>query len=215
MTQVSIILPTRNEASSVSILLPRLHSLGYPVIIVDDESYDGTPELVLSMNLPLVTLISRSNRGLGSAIRTGAGVARTSHVVVMDSDGQHRIEDLEKMLSVLGSNPFPDIIIGSRFLQGGGVEGLPPWRHQASRVLNNLARVRAKTPSTDYLTGMFLCPRELVLETREDGFKILFDILKHNSLVAHEVPITLTHRNGGQSKAGVNELWRFMKAVLS
>lgn len=212
---VTFIIPTYNEVHSVAKIIPPIHSAGFSVIVVDDNSTDGTIDAVCLLNLPNVDLVVRKGeRGLGGAIREGSRRAKTPYVAVMDSDGQHRIEDVMKTVNTILNNPSLDLCSGSRFLEDGGVEGLSGWRLACSRGLNRMANLRAKTFSTDYLTGMFCCRTELVRNTTEVGFKILFDILKHNKLKASEVPIVLTYRDGGKSKAGVRELWRFMKAVL-
>lgn len=214
---LTIILPTYNERESIQILLPQVAKLGHPIIVVDDNSPDGTAKVVRGMNLPLVTLrVRRSKRGLGAAIRYGAEQAKTRYVAVMDTDGQHKVADLERLISAMFSGPVaPSVVLGSRLMSGGSVEGLPKYRKVVTAILNWLGSLRAQTRASDYLTGFFISHRKLVTYTTENGFKILYDILKHNKLIISELPITLYKREYGESKANWRELQRYLKLVFS
>ena len=214
---LTIILPTYNEKDSIKILLPEVAKLGHPIIVVDDNSPDGTAKIVRGMNLPHVTLkVRRSARGLGAAIRYGAEQAKTRYVAVMDTDGQHKVADLERLISAMFSGPVtPSVLLGSRLMPGGSVEGLPKYRKVVTAVLNWLGGLRAQTRASDYLTGFFISRRKLVTHTTENGFKILYDILKHNKLIIGELPITLYEREHGESKANWRELQRYLKLVFS
>lgn len=214
---LTIVLPTYNERENIQELLPAVAALGYAVVVVDDNSPDGTANAVRELRLPLVTLAVRSDeRGLGSAIRHGACLAKSRYVAVMDTDGQHKVSDLKRMIDVMtSSSVLPAVVLGSRLMDGGSVEGLPGYRKLATTILNYLGSLRAQTRASDYLTGFFVSRRDLLLQTSEDGFKILYDILKHNKLVIGEIPITLYERNHGESKADWRELQRYLKLVFS
>lgn len=220
MVSVTLILPTYNEAENVVKILRRVMSWGHNVIVVDDNSPDGTANVARAhfeghfRRRQFKVLVRKDQRGLGSAIRTAAVVADTPWVAVMDCDGQHSPSDMFALL-VHADEDLADIYIGSRLTHGGTIKGLSWWRRLATKVLNRLGGFRARSKASDYLTGMFIAKREHVVQTKENGFKILYDILKHNELKVAEVPITLHKREGGESKAGFMELSRYLKLVFS
>ena len=112
MTDISIILPARNEAKSLAVLLPRIKTL-FPeteIVVVDDGSEDSTPSLC---NVPGFTYIRRPNSlGNGAAIKAGARAAQGEIFIFMDADGQHRAEDIAGLLN--GLEEGYDMVVGSR-----------------------------------------------------------------------------------------------------
>ncbi|KKL86460.1 hypothetical protein LCGC14_1944510 [marine sediment metagenome] len=217
MNSLTIILPTYNEKDSIELLLPAVAALGYPIIVIDDNSPDGTAKVVREMNYPNVNLkVRKGQRGLGAAIRYGAEQAKTRYVAVMDTDGQHKVTDLIHLIDIMFlGHVDPSVVLGSRLMLGGSIEGLPRYRKVVTIILNWLGSLRAQTRASDYLTGFFISRRKLVTHTTENGFKILYDILKHNKLVIKELPITLYKREYGESKANWRELQRYLKLVFS
>jgi dolichol-phosphate mannosyltransferase len=214
MFPITIILPTYNERESLSILLPQIKRFGYPIIVVDDNSPDRTCDIATSHGIHV--FCREDERGLGSAIRRGAELAKTPYVAVMDTDGQHHPLDLLTLITLLEKEQgLTDIVVGSRLRFGGSIRGLPEWRKLATKILNWLGGLRAETKTTDYLTGMFACRRELVVNTHENGFKLLYDILKNNRVKLAELPITLYERQSGKSKASFKEITNYLKLVFS
>lgn len=212
---VTLILATYNEADNIRPLLRRVKVWGCPIIVMDDQSPDGTADLArLELAGTEHRVFTREGRGLGSAIRTAAKLATTPWVAVMDSDGQHNPTDVLSLIT-LRDQIAADVYSGSRLLPGGGVTGLPGWRKVATRILNGLGGTRAKTKATDYLTGMFVARTNLVANTHEDGFKILYDILKNNNVRLVERPIILHERVAGDSKASFGEIKRYLRLVFS
>jgi dolichol-phosphate mannosyltransferase len=213
---VTLILATYNEAENIRPLLRRVKIWGCPIIVVDDNSPDGTGDIA---RLELAgtehrVLTRKVVRGLGSAIRYGAVCAKTPWVAVMDSDGQHDPTDLLNLISMRDEVPA-DVYTGSRLISGGKVVGLPTWRKLATLFLNRLGGLRTKTKASDYLTGLFVARTDLVVNTQEDGFKILYDILKNNRVILAERPVTLWERKAGESKANFAEIKRYLKLVFS
>ncbi len=210
---VTIILPTFNERENLAKLLPEVIATGYRVVVVDDNSPDGTAEV--AKQYPSVdTLVRRFDRGLGSAIRDGARAATTPFVAVMDTDGQHSLQHLLKVIETRALGDA-DVAIGSRLLPEGGIEGLSRKRMLVTRTFNWIASLRAKTKASDYLTGMFCARKELVVNTQGVGFKILFEILKKNDLRMNEAPMVLYERVEGESKANWVEAKRFLQLVFT
>ncbi len=220
MVFVTLILSTYNEAENIEKILKRVMSWNYSIIVVDDNSPDGTANIVrkrfesVARSERFSLIVRTTQRGLGSAIRAGALEAKTPWVAIMDCDGQHSLDDVFALLDCT-DDKLADIYIGSRLRMGGNIAGLPPWRRLATKILNWVGGLRAKSKATDYLTGMFIARREHVLSTKGDGFKILYEILKGNKLQVSEIPITLYKRAGGKSKASFTEIARYLKLVFS
>lgn len=113
---VSVVIPTYNEGTRLVNTVNQLIPTGYNIIIVDDGSKDNTAELVAS--LPVHFLAHSVNCGQGAALKTGTEYAKmlgSDIIAHFDADGQHRVEDLVKLVSFLQSNQH-DIVLGSRFL---------------------------------------------------------------------------------------------------
>ena len=167
---ISIVIPTFNEVENI---VPLLKNLGliikdfeYEIIVVDDDSPDGTSEEVnkyMSINkrIKLITRIGRS--GLSSAIKEGLIFAKGKYLLVLDGDGQHHPSFVLDMLDVINKKKS-DIVIGSRFLKSSKLEGLSNKRSLGSKISNKMARIslhRNYSKLTDYLSGCFCLDREM------------------------------------------------------
>lgn len=116
---IAIIIPAYNEAKRIGAVLQGLKSVGLPIIVVDDGSRDKTAEVVQKHNVTF--LRHKINLGKGAALKTAcdavfAGGAEA--VIMMDSDGQHKLEDLSKFIEALKSGRY-DVVFGSRNLNFG------------------------------------------------------------------------------------------------
>lgn len=228
MSEVAIIIPTFQERDNLAKLVPQLFeeiergdcdSLISEIIIVDDDSQDGTDTLVeelqaclwkSSIRLHLITRVGE--RGLGSAVRRGANVTTSPYCLVMDGDGQHRAKDAIDMISV-ASEMNARLVIGSRFHFKSKIVDFPWYRKLISQVLNWLARGLSKTKVSDPMTGFFIAPTFMIRETTVNGFKILLDILRVNHISGEDVyegPITFETRKHGSSKADFKELLKVL-----
>ena len=121
-----LIIPTFNEALNVELLFKNLSLLRqsgtlFEVLLIDDGSPDNTAEIVRKFELEWVTVLSnKEKRGLGTAYKQGflfASNLNYKFVVEMDADGSHKVDDLKKLL---GADPAYDLVIGSRWIPGGG-----------------------------------------------------------------------------------------------
>ena len=213
---ITIIIPTFNEAISVVSLLPKLAALEgvEEVIVIDDNSPDGTAMAVARLRLENVFVFSRFDmRGLASAVRFGVERISAKDILVMDGDGQHTPEDVSKLIGAW--NQGPDIVIGTRFGEGACLDGLPLWRKLSSLLLVTGLQSTLKTKASDPMSGLFLTQKDIILSTRVNGFKILYDILIHHDLEPLEIPINFAKRSGGSSKASARELWEVFKQAWS
>ncbi|HKF79816.1 MAG TPA: polyprenol monophosphomannose synthase [Thermoleophilaceae bacterium] len=217
MLAVWLILPTYNEAQNleplVRAVLPALEeSDAEPhVLIVDDSSPDGTGELAdgLAAELGPVEVLHRPRKqGLGRAYLAGFGVAleRGADLVLeMDSDFSHDPVDLPRLISAAGA---ADLVLGSRYVPGGGITDWGAIRRLLSRGGSAYARWLLGVPVRD-LTGGFKCFRREVLEgitlddVHADGYGFQIELTYRAILAGFtvtEVPIVFRERRVGRSK---------------
>ena len=221
----SIIIPTYNESENIIRLITEIErnlptSDFTEIVIVDDNSPDGTGKLVegyinqhnndnqkeihdKTTNCRLRIVHRTGKSGLIPAIMDGVKQSTGKNVIIMDADFSHPPEVIPKMMRELKLNPH-SIIIGSRYVEGGKVVGWPKKRKVLSTGASFLARVglnvrRVKDP----MSGLFALPRELIenLSISTKGYKILLEILvKNKDIPTREIPYTFTDRQSGKSK---------------
>jgi dolichol-phosphate mannosyltransferase len=220
VTLVSIIVPTLREAANIRPLLDQvavaMSGRAYEVIVVDDDSRDGTAELCveLSARHP-VRCITRSDPvdGLGGAVLQGLREARGDVFVVMDADLQHPPAKLPALIDAVESGA--EFAVGSRTIAGGSMShAWPVHRRFTSWVAKTLARPFAGT-LTDVMSGYFALPRA-VFERGQHlaplGFKIGLELIckcRVRRLV--EIPIHFGVRTQGDSKLTVREQFRYLE----
>lgn len=121
-----IVIPAYNEESSITYVLGQLASKGYSILVIDDCSNDRTAEV--TTKFPVTLLQHMVNLGQGAALQTGfeyiIKYTDAKYVITFDSDGQHDVEDIPKLLTLLDSGQF-DVVLGSRFLNKSSVYGIP------------------------------------------------------------------------------------------
>ena len=209
---ISIIIPTYNEHDNIHILLSRLAKsvlIEHEIIVVDDNSPDGTGDLVarFSKTLPKLRLIRRQEKkGLTSAIVAGVNAAKGNKIVVMDADLSHPPELIPSLISKLNTQ---DLVIGSRLIKGGGVENWSIHRKLISNGAEFLARLLLKVSVSDPLSGFFAVRRKVLNNTRfrTKGYKILLNILADNpKLELSEVPYIFKDRCAGETKLDSKEM---------
>jgi len=226
---ISIVIPTFNEVENIVPLLKNLTHLvndfEYEIIIVDDDSPDGTSDAVnkymnFNKRIKLITRVGRS--GLSSAIKEGLIFAQGKYLLVLDGDGQHHPSFILDMLGEIKRNKS-DIIIGSRFLNDSKLEGLSNKRSLGSKIANKIARIslhRNYSELTDYLSGCFCLKREItkkfIRKIEINGFKFLYELLSlsKGKLVVNEVPLIFKERRFGNSKLDIAIVWDFLISII-
>ena len=226
--ELSVVVPTRNEAGNVAALRDQLSKTlaehNYEVIVVDDSDDGETRQLLRAVcgADPRWTVIERpveEQTGLGTAVVAGIAAARGDAVCVMDGDLQHPPEIIPRLLAKVQDGA--DLAVASRYMKGGSRAGLAgPSRLWVSRACTWLAHwIFPETQRTsDPLTGFFLCKRRHVsgLELRPMGFKILLELLVCTpKLRVADVPFVFAARNAGESKASTRQGVLFLKHLLS
>lgn len=223
---LSVIIPTRNEAGNIVLLLSQLQvalqGIAVEIIFVDDSD-DETPETVrqAAHRFPFRTvLIARApnerGNGLGGAVVQGFRTARGAWWCVMDADLQHPPAMVPQLLAK-AVKAEADLVMGTRLSVQGDTHGLGRWRTFVARFLALTTRLTFPMRLwriSDPLTGLFLIRRGSIdLERLQpDGFKILLEILvREPKLKVDEVPFTFEFRHAGESKAGVDEVVRLVR----
>jgi dolichol-phosphate mannosyltransferase len=210
--QLSVVVPTRNEVGNVEPLLERLGvalaGIEWEAIFVDDNSTDGTPELLtrIAQADRRVRLIRRvGRRGLSSAVVEGALASTTPIVAVIDADLQHDekiLPDLYRAIAEDGN----ELAIGTRYAGNGSTGSWAEDRLKISRFATALASPIMKTRMSDPMSGFFAIRRDVLLEAAPRlstvGYKILLDIAASHPrpLKLAEVGYTFGTRQHGESK---------------
>jgi dolichol-phosphate mannosyltransferase len=223
--QLTILVPTRNEAENVEPLLRRLAASvnEYTVVLFVDDSDDETPQVIQAARARGfgsldIRLLHRSGEqrsgGLGGAVLAGLELADTPWVCVMDGDLQHPPEIVAQLLAAARADQA-DLVIASRYVPGGRNEGLGAVRTAVSWASTVTAKVmfpHRLRDIRDPMSGFFLFRRESLTETMTPrGFKILLEIaVRHPDLVRSEIPFAFVERVTGQSKGTIREGFRYL-----
>ena len=211
----ALVIPTLNEAKNIPVLIDRVQialarvDLDYELLVVDDDSPDGTAEIVnqyAGRDPRIRLLVRRGERGLAGAVIHGWEHTDARLLGVMDADLQHPPETLPKLLSAVREGN--DIAIASRYAQKNSITNWNALRHFISRcsTLATLPLQRNGLRIKDPLSGFFVVRRECIegLNLQRDGFKILLEILVEGRInKAVEVPFRFSARYAGSSKANV------------
>jgi len=225
---LSIILPTYNERENIGVLLERIDralraaGIPYEVVIVDDNSPDGTAGFAeeLSKTYPIRVVRRPGKLGLSSAVLDGFKVSRGRFIAVMDADLQHPPEVLPKMIEKLVNHEC-DVVVASRYTEGGSVGNWSFLRRLVSWGAILVARVLLPKVREvrDPMSGYFMFRREVVEDSISEmnprGFKILLEVLVKGKVgKVCEVPYTFGRRYLGKSKLGPSEILNYLMHVL-
>lgn len=224
--ELTIVSPTFNEAENVAnfvaVVDAALPDIRWEIIFVDDNSPDGTSDRVreIAQRDWRVRIVHRyGRRGLSSACVEGIMASSAPYVAVMDSDLQHDEAMLGRMLARLKEDGV-DMVIGSRYTEGGGVGEWSTSRARASRFATALAHRVTRTDMSDPMSGFFMIRREAFLKAlprlSSIGFKILLDIAASSPepLRIEEVPYEFRTRQFGESKLDSLVLWEYFQLLL-
>lgn len=213
LTRVLVVIPTYNEAENLPAIVHRLRAAvpTAELLVVDDASPDGTGKVAdrLAVDDPAVHVLHRTGKdGLGVAYITGFhwGLERGYNVFVeIDADGSHHPEDLPRLLRALGD---ADLVLGSRWVDGGRVENWSRLREILSRAANLYARMLLGFRLRDSTSG-FRAFRRRTLEgiglarVASQGYCFQIDLAwraVNSGFRVVEVPITFSERVRGSSK---------------
>ncbi|CAK8714474.1 Dolichyl-phosphate beta-D-mannosyltransferase [Candidatus Electrothrix laxa] len=223
---LSVVIPCYNEIDNVEELTYRLaqtlQGISWEVIFVDDDSPDKTSQKIvdLAFQNPRVRLLHRiGRRGLSSACVEGMLSSSAPYIAIMDADLQHDETLLPDMLTALRSQQL-DIVVGSRYTDGGGIGGWDAKRAAYSRFATRISRYFTRTELTDPMSGFFMIRREALMQRVRKlsgvGFKILLDLFASSStpMRFQELPYTFKERHAGKSKLDNRALLEFGMLLL-
>ncbi|MBI1969683.1 polyprenol monophosphomannose synthase [Candidatus Woesearchaeota archaeon] len=224
MKKLSLILPTYNERENIIDVLNQLQRVlkqhPHEIIVVDDNSPDGTAALVkeYAQKHTRVKIVMRKNaKGLSSAVVFGFQHATGDILGVMDADGQH---DAGKIPAMLKAAEEYEMVIGSRWVEGGKVEGWPLHRKLKSRVAALLAKCILGVSIRDPLSGFFLIQRKPYEQVKEElnprGYKIMLELYaRAKPKSVKEIGYTFRERKKGKSKVATMPMAiEYLKALL-
>ena len=226
----SVILPTYNERQNLPLIVSMLihtfstHGLSYEVVIVDDNSPDGTSGIAERLSSVYgaehVRLLKRAGKlGLGSAYRDGLRLCTGQWVILMDADFSHHPDFIPAFIAKQRETQA-DIVTGSRYIAGGGVHGWDLRRKLTSRGANYIANALL-APACSDLTGSFrLYTREAIQtvigRVKSTGYVFQMEMMvraKQCGYSVAEVPITFVDRVYGESKLGGMEIVQYLNGL--
>ncbi len=215
--KVSVILPTYNEAGNIVNLVAAIKKQIPPnwtheILVVDDNSSDGTLDLVreaYANDVEVKTILRTNNRGLAASIRTGIDDAGGDFLLVMDTDFTHRPEEIPGMLHVV---QIADLVNGSRFCPGGSMADTA--HYMASFIYNLLVRLIIRTQIQDNLGGFWVAratlirrlPFDEIFFGYGDYYFRLLHFAQHNGMKIIELPAQYCERTAGRSKSNFSKL---------
>ena len=224
---LSVVVPTFNERDNVAKLYGKLDSalagVAWEVVFVDDNSPDGTWKVVrnLAQQDSRVRIIRRiGRRGLSGACIEGILASSAPYAAVIDADLQHDETQLPKMLNLLRGGEA-ELVVGSRYIEGGSADSFNRGRAGASALATEVAKRVLGISIADPMSGFFMIRRdkfeELAPELSTQGFKILLDIVAtaHGKLKTIEVPYSFGSRLHGESKLDSMVALDFLGLVLA
>jgi dolichol-phosphate mannosyltransferase len=227
LPQVSVVVPTFNERDNVTVLYRRLaatlEGIQWEVVFVDDNSPDGTWEVVrglarLDSRVRCIRRIGR--RGLSGACIEGILASSAPYAAVIDADLQHDEAQLPKMVGLLQSGDA-ELVVGSRYIEGGSADSFNKQRAGASAFATEIARRVLQVEIKDPMSGFFMIRRDLfeqlAPQLSTQGFKILLDIVAtaKGKLRTVEIPYTFGSRQHGESKLDSMVALDFLGLVLA
>ncbi|KAA0076492.1 glycosyltransferase family 2 protein [Tardiphaga sp. P9-11] len=225
--QLSVVVPTFNERGNVATLVQRLDAalvgISWEVIFVDDNSPDGTADAVreLARGDSRVRCIRRiGRRGLSGACIEGMLASSAPCAAVIDGDLQHDETQLGKMLGLIESGAA-ELVIGSRYIEGGSADSFNTQRLGASKFATAVAQRVLRVEIADPMSGFFMIRRDrfeqLAPKLSTQGFKILLDVVAtaEGDLRVIEVPYTFGSRLHGESKLDSMVALDFLGLVLA
>ena len=227
VAELSVVVPTFKESGNIAELIRRLDvaldGVDWEVIFVDDDSPDGTSDVVKAialMDFRVRCLRRVSRRGLAGACIEGMLSSSAPYVAVMDADFQHDETLLPRMLANLRRGDT-DLVVGSRYIAGGNAKVFSKSRGLMSKAAGSLARAVTRVELTDPMSGFFMMRRDRFdpiagsLSTR--GFKILLDIVltAKGGLRIVEEPYVFGSRIHGESKLDAQVGLDFLGLLLT
>jgi len=226
--QVSIIIPTYNESENIIQVLKSIgehlpEDIAAEAIVVDDNSPDGTGKIVEDyitdahneIGYTIEVIHRKTKSGLSSAILDGIQHSTGETVVIMDSDFSHPPKIIPQLVEEIKTSKC-DIVIASRFVPGGAINGWSTKRKLISKTAKGIAKAGLGVNESDPMSGFFAFKRKILDGIKFDaiGYKMLLEILvKTRGAKVKEIPYTFTDRTRGSSKLDSSTMLDYVKSV--
>lgn len=229
-SDTGIILPTYCEVANIEKLVHEIENLdlNISILVIDDSSPDRTADIVRGLQREygnILLLVRPQKAGLGTAITDGFKVFLSLKnppkcILTMDADYSHNPEGIPSLIEPV-QRGF-DLVIGSRYCQGGGTKDWSVFRLVISKIANLITRVRVDAEISDYTSGMRCYSTGLVKNMIDDLHSQTYEIQIETIRQAHkrkfritETPILFVNRKKGKSKLSVNEIKDFLSYIFS
>jgi glycosyltransferase involved in cell wall biosynthesis len=223
MRSVSVIMPVYNEENTLREIVRRVQKTGLAgeILIVDDGSTDGTPEILKELDgqAGIEVLVHPENKGKGAAVRTGIKAARGEVIIIQDADLEYDPREYPNLLKPIEEG-IADVVYGSRFL-GAGRRPILFWNMVANKLLTFVTNILYNNILTDMETGYKVFKRSVVedmpLHSKRFEFEPEFTAkLMKRHVRIYEVPISFNPRDYDEGKKikawdGVIALWTLLK----
>jgi dolichol-phosphate mannosyltransferase len=226
-----VLIPTFNERESISKVLMEISTLDCDVIVIDDNSPDGTATFVKNLNRENISVLDHGEKkGIGPAYLAGFEIAIErgyEKIATMDADGSHQIEDLDRMFEVANNC---DVVMGTRWISGGSVSNWPTYRRLLSRFGTWYASKCLNLSYKDLTGGLRIYSHESLSQLNlnsisSNGYCFQIEMIRALSTLSvsiQEVPIHFIERTQGSSKMSKNivaeaflrtSLWGFKRIL--
>lgn len=221
-TELTIIIPAYNEAENLKIILPDLiefaHAQNWKIIITNDGSKDETKKILsVHETSDLLTVVHHKlNKGYGAAIKTAIQICETEYLITIDADGQHRMEDVEKLFQLIKTSDA-DMIVGSR----KGTKEASRMRAIGKPLIRFTASIMMSVPIYDINSGMKIYRTELAKQylhltpnnmPYSDIITLIFIGNRHLVL---EEPISIKERIHGESTIGIQTAFETIMEIIN
>ena len=221
---ILVFIPTYNERDNVMKLYERISKLRLPldILFIDDNSPDGTGNILDQINKPNVFIIHRSGKlGIGSAHKDGIAWAyshKYAQLITMDSDFLHRPEDIPAMMD---QSENSDIVVASRFIQKDSLQEWPLWRKFLTTSGHAVTKLLLNIPYD--ITGAFRLykidriPRDLFEKAVSNGYSFFpesLNIMNRNGIRISEIPVILPQRTYGNSKLKFRDMVQWLLFIV-
>ncbi|MDP1620941.1 MAG: glycosyltransferase family 2 protein [Bacteroidales bacterium] len=219
--QLTVIIPSFNEVENLRIFLPELighcRENNWQIILVNDGSSDSTKEFLKSLEQETILTVvhHKLNKGYGAAIKSGIRECQTEYLITFDADGQHYIEDIDRLRRFLLENDA-DMVVGSR----KGLKSSSHFRGFGKGIIRLIARIMMTVPVHDLNSGMKiyradLAKKYLHLTTDTMSFSdVITLVFINNRHVVLEEPIGIKERTTGQSTIGFQTAFQTIMEIL-
>jgi dolichol-phosphate mannosyltransferase len=226
---VAVILPTYCEAETIESLTHEIldETPNATIIVIDDSSPDGTAEIVRKLQKQgknILLHVRSAKLGLGTAITTGFHLALSlpnhpQYIITMDADYSHSPSEIPRLLREAQNGN--DLVIGSRYTNGGKIVGWSPIRLLISRIANSIAFTATKTRIKDFTSGFrcysAACLNSVLPHLHSQTYEIQIETIRQASNMkfkVKETPVTFTNRKTGKSKLTETEIKAFLKYII-